>query len=309
MASSSSPQTFYTLDDLRRWQQSGQELMPPARLAVIGDPIAHSRSPQMHNPALAARGIEGQYIRVLVPAGSVAEAFNLFASLDFQGVNCTIPHKFEALQAMDVVDDLAAKLGAVNTVAFRDGKLYGFNSDGPGFLLSAAEAFGTPVKNLRVLILGAGGGAGRAVAVQCALEGCRKIILINRSIAKIQDLKAECEALIEPANAPDIQVLPWEDAALCEALPGIDLIINATPIGMKEADPPLLPYTLITSSHLVYDMVYRAAGQTGFIAAAEAAGAKTCGGLALLLRQGAVSFRHWFGDPVPVTAMKAGLLA
>lgn len=159
----------FTLDDLRHWEDIAPSLEPSARLAVIGDPIAHSRSPQMHNPALAARGMAAQYIRVHVPAGSVAEALDLFAAHEFVGVNCTIPHKFEALDAVDVVDDLARRLGAVNTVAIRDGRLHGHNSDGPGFLRSMEEAFGRTVSGLRVLIIGAGGGAGRAIAVQCAL--------------------------------------------------------------------------------------------------------------------------------------------
>ena len=126
----------------------------------------------MHNPALAARGMDAQYIRVQVPPGSVKRALELFARHGFVGVNCTIPHKFEALEAMDEVDPLAAKLGAVNTVLIREGKLTGYNSDGPGFLRAVEECFGRPVRELRVLLLGAGGGAGRAVAVQCALEQC-----------------------------------------------------------------------------------------------------------------------------------------
>ncbi|MEI6537313.1 MAG: hypothetical protein WCN98_18365, partial [Verrucomicrobiaceae bacterium] len=153
---------FYTLDDLRHWKDIAPLLDPSARLAVIGDPIAHSRSPQMHNPALKTRGINSQYIRVQVPPGSVKEALQLFAQNEFIGVNCTIPHKFEALEAMNVIDPLAAMLGAVNTVLIRDGKLTGYNSDGPGFLRSVEAAFGKSVSDLRVMIVGAGGGAGRA---------------------------------------------------------------------------------------------------------------------------------------------------
>src|SRR6188472_959065 len=94
----------FTLDELRHWENVAPNLDPPAKLAVIGDPIAHSRSPQMHNPALAARGIHAQYVRVHVPRGSVKQAFGFFARHGFLGVNCTIPHKFEALEAMDAVD-------------------------------------------------------------------------------------------------------------------------------------------------------------------------------------------------------------
>lgn len=297
-------QKFYTLDDLRHWKFIAPTLHPPGRLAVIGDPIAHSRSPQMHNPALAARSIDAQYIRVLVPPGSVAEALQLFAEIGFIGVNCTIPHKFEALEAMDVVDPLATRLGAVNTVLIRDGKLTGYNSDGPGFLHSVEVAFGKSVSELRVLIIGAGGGAGRAVAVQCALEKCPKLVLVNRTIEKIEPLLNECRQLSPLAG---IRSCAWTDDAIGEALRDSDLIVNATPIGMKDTDPPLFDPTLLRSSHLVFDMVYRSSRATPLIAAARDAGAKTCDGLTLLLHQGAISFGHWFGEPVPLEAMRLGL--
>ena len=153
---------FLTLDDLRAWNTVKDRFDPPARFAVIGDPIGHSRSPQMHNPALAAVGANAQYIRVQVPVGSVPEAFRLLSEAGFLGVNITIPHKFEALDSVDEVDPLAKQLGAVNTLVIRDGRMLGYNTDGPGFLRSVEEVFGVDLRGLRVLILGAGGGAGRA---------------------------------------------------------------------------------------------------------------------------------------------------
>ena len=105
----------------------------------------------MHNPALQACGIAAQYVRVQVPIGHVHEAFDLFVKQGFLGVNITIPHKFEALQAMDVIDPLAAKLGAVNTLAIRDGKKFGYNTDGPGFLRSIKAAFDQPSLKSKLL--------------------------------------------------------------------------------------------------------------------------------------------------------------
>jgi shikimate dehydrogenase len=294
----------FTLDDLHHWKDIAATLDPPAKLAVIGDPIAHSRSPQMHNPALAARGICAQYIRVHVPVGRVAESLGLFAQHGFLGVNCTIPHKFEALEAVDVVDDLAKKLGAVNTVAIRDGKLHGYNSDGPGFLRSMEEAFGKSVSGLRVLIIGAGGGAGRAVAVQCALAGCAGLTLVNRTMEKIISLKREVQ-MAAPGVEPVL--LPWDEGSLSKAAASADLIVNASPVGMHPNERSVLPSNLLLPSHLVYDMVYRGNGETPLITAAKASGAKTCDGLLLLLHQGAISFGHWFGEPVPVEAMRQGL--
>lgn len=298
---------FFTLEELKDWSHAGAGLNPPARLAVIGDPIAHSRSPQMHNPALEACGIAAQYVRVHVPAGRVKEALDLFVQQGFIGVNCTIPHKFEALATVSHVDPLAQRLGAVNTVWIRDGVTYGYNSDGPGFLRSVEEAFGARVKNLRVLIFGAGGGAGRAVAVQCALEKCPAIMLVNRTRSKLDGLKAELE---EVSPETKVTILGEEPEALASAFEEADLIVNSTPLGMKSEDAPPFDLGYLDPRHLVYDMVYTPPGRkTPLVAHASQIGAKTCDGLALLLHQGAISFEHWFQCPAPLEAMRAGLVA
>jgi shikimate dehydrogenase len=218
---------FFTFDQLHDFPA----LTPPARLAVIGDPISHSKSPQMHNPALQACGIDAQYVRVQVPAGQVQEAFALFSKQGFLGVNITIPHKFEALDAVDVVDPLARQLGAVNTVAIREGRLFGYNTDGPGFLRSVKEAFGVEVKDLRVLILGAGGGAGRAVAVQNVLTGCRSLRLANRTESKLEPLLAELRSLA--TKAVDLKTCTLEHEDLARRLSEVDLIVNATSVGLR----------------------------------------------------------------------------
>ena len=294
----------FTLDDLTAWTDALRRLSPPARLAVIGDPIGHSKSPQMHNPALRACGIDAQYVRVQVPAGSVRRALRQFAARDFIGINVTIPHKLEALEAVDVIEPLAKQLGAVNTVAIRDGRLHGFNSDGPGFLRSVREAFGLEVRDLRVLILGAGGGAGRAVAVQCAMEGAR-LILVNRTMEKIESLVTEIRPM-----AKHVIAVPWRDEVLSGVLPAAELIVNATSLGMKADDAPLLPPGSLLPRHRVFDMVYRAGGQlTALGAAANAAGAAYVDGRTLLLHQGAISFEHWFDRPAPIDVMRAGLQA
>ncbi len=298
--------TFFTFEQLQHWGDVAPALTPPARFAVIGDPIGHSRSPQMHNPALRARGVDAQYVRVQVPEGRVKEAFGLFVRHGFLGVNITIPHKFEALAAVDVLDPLAQRLGAVNTLAIRAGRLFGYNTDGPGFVRSVREAFAAELQDLRVLILGAGGGAGRAVAVQSLLSGCRALTLANRTESKLAPLQAELAGL----GAAAVRTCSLEPAALAQRLDEVDLIVNATAVGMKAEDPPLLPAGALTPRHLVYDMVYRAAGATDLVRAAQAAGAKHADGMCLLLHQGAISFEHWFpGAPAPLEAMRAGLAA
>lgn len=297
---------FITLPDLTNWPATQSLFTPPARLAVIGDPIAHSRSPQMHNPALAACDIPASYIRVQVPVGQVKHAFTLFQKADFLGVNITIPHKFEALDAVDHLDPAAQRLGAVNTLAIRDGKLHGYNTDGPGFLRSVQEAFNTTLSDLRILILGAGGGAGRAVAVQCALEGCQRLVLSNRTPEKASHLASELQSF---APQLPVSILPWDPSYLLAELPHIDLIVNATSLGMKAEDAPLIPPNVLTSQHLVLDMVYRANGTpTPLIADAQLAQAQTADGLTLLLHQGALSFEHWFNRPAPLEIMRQALL-
>jgi shikimate dehydrogenase len=295
---------FYTLDDLRQWDLIAPTLNPPARLAVIGDPIAHSRSPQMHNAALKECGIDAQYIRVQVPAGHVRETLQLLTQYGFIGVNCTIPHKFEALQVMFSLDPLAKKLGAVNTVVLSNRK--GFNTDGPGFLRSVEESYNKSLRDLRVMIIGAGGGAGRSVAVQCVLEKCQKLILLNRSMERSASTDFECREL---STSTLVCSLPMTHEVFEDELPKIDLIVNATPIGMKPDDAPLFDLSLLKPEHLVYDMVYKAPGQnTSLIAAAKQVGAKTCDGLVLLLHQGAISFEHWFPEKTaPIEAMRRGL--
>jgi len=265
----------------------------------------------MHNPALKVCGLDAQYVRVQVPAGLVAEAFRAFAAAGFIGINVTIPHKFEALDAVDEVAPLARTLGAVNTVHIHEGKLTGYNTDGPGFLRSVKEAFGAEVKDLRVMILGAGGGAGRAVAVQSALEQCRSLVLVNRTLSKTEQLGQELTAMAgtQPL-CQDIRTVAWEDAALARVLPEVDLIVNGTSLGMKPDDAPFLPAGALQARHLVFDMVYRTGGQLPQLgAAAQAAGARYVDGATLLLHQGAISFEHWFHRPAPLEVMRAGLSA
>lgn len=296
---------FFTFDQLLDFPT----LNPPARLAVIGDPIAHSKSPQMHNPALAACGIEAQYVRVQVPVGGVAEAFRRLTRAGFLGVNITIPHKFEALEAVDELDPLARRLGAVNTLAIRDGRLHGYNTDGPGFLRSLKEAFDVEVKDLRMLILGAGGGAGNAVLKQSVMNGCRHLTLVNRSARQLTSQAADLTREHPGLNLRFLVGADWNEENLRRAMAETDLVVNATSMGMKPEDAPLLPEEAMLASHMVYDMVYRAGGETPLIRQARMAGARHADGMSLLLHQGAVSFEHWFNRPAPLEVMRAGLSA
>ena len=291
----------YSLEDLRAWP-AGQ---PPLRLAVLGDPVAHSASPPMHNAALAECGIDARYTRLHIRAEELAEAFRLLPAQGFIGVNCTIPHKFAALALVDRADDHARRIGVVNTVAVEGEKLVGYNTDGPGLVRAVRAELGADLRDLRVMILGAGGGAGRAIAMQCAIENCPGIVLINRTFEKLMPLVRELDAFY-PLNrlAND----DFDPRALRARLAQTDLIINCTSVGMKADEPSPIPADLLASHHLIYDTIYTAA-RTPLLLAGDAVGARGANGLTMLLHQGALSFEIWFQRPAPIEVMRAALIA
>ncbi len=299
---------IYTFDDLRRWQSVTAEVQPPLRLAVMGDPVAHSASPPMHNAALAAENIPARYTRLHVNAERLAEAFGLLPQGGFIGVNLTIPHKVVALPLLDSVDEAAALLGAVNTVSIgADGKLRGFNTDGPGFVRAVQAEFGVGLRGMKVIIFGAGGGAGRALVTQCVIEGCAGVILVNRTVGRAHALAEEIGAKM-PNSPCELTVLPWQQAVSGKELDSVDLMVNASSVGLQPSDHALLSAENIPSHLRVFDTVYRRDGRpTSLLAAAREAGALATGGLTLLLHQGALAFERWFERPAPLEIMRAAL--
>jgi shikimate dehydrogenase len=302
---------IYTAADLLNGGAALRALTPPARLSVFGDPVAHSKSPAFHNAALRAAGIDAQYVKIHVTPEEFPAALGALPAAGFIGTNVTIPHKAAALATVDEADDYARASGAVNTVVVEGERLLGFNTDGPGFVRAIRESFLADVRDLRVMILGAGGGAGRAIAVQCALERCERLVLVNRTVDKARELAKELaprmrsDRLLGPAER--LVAIPHEMAALASEMAHIDLVVNATSIGMKRSDPPLLPQSLLTPSLMVYDAIY-SSGKTRLVEDAEQAGARAANGLSMLLHQGALSFEIWFNRPAPLDAMRAALL-
>lgn len=285
-------------------------LVPPARLGVFGDPVAHSRSPDFQNAALRACGLDLQYLRLHVTAEEFPAALRALPAAGFLGANVTLPHKPAALATVDEADDYARRSGAVNTILVEGERLRGFNTDGPGFVRALREEFSADLRDLRVLILGAGGGAGRAIAVQCALERCERLVLVNRTFEKARSLAAELAAhfrsdrLLGPAER--LAAIPHEVAAIRAEIEHVDLVVNATTIGMKRSDPGALPPALLTANLMVYDAVY-APGKSRLVTDAESAGARAAGGLSMLLHQGALAFEIWFDRAAPLAAMRAAL--
>ena len=294
----------YTLADLQSWETVTAEERVPLRLAVIGDPVAHSASPQMHNAALEALGIAARYCRLHIRPEELSEALRLLPGKGFVGVNCTIPHKAGVLAAVDEADESARRAGGVNTVAVgADGRLRGYSTDGPGLARAVREQLGVELRDVRVLILGAGGGAGRAVATQCAKEGCPRLALTNRTVEKLNELVALLGG-VYPSD--QLSVSSMDAEALRAELAETDIIVNCSALGMDLNDPSPVPASLLERRHLLYDTIYTAR-RTPLMLAGDAVGARSANGMSMLLHQGALSFEIWFQRPAPLEAMREAL--
>ena len=228
----------YHLDDLISRDSLDAGASKPARLAVLGWPIAHSASPRMHQPALDANGIDARYIRLAVEPGRIPEAFARMRALGFIGCNVTVPHKLDALENCSDAHPDARALGAVNTVLFEGDETRGFNTDGPGFACAVGEEFGVELAGMKVAIAGAGGGAGQAIATQCVLLGVRKLVIANRSVEKLGPLADRLRSL---GSGTEIVALSLADEMLAERCNDCDLIVNTSSLGLKPGDPSILP--------------------------------------------------------------------
>ena len=252
---------------------------------VMGWPIAHSRSPLIHNYWLKKYLLAGDYMLLPVAPGDLSAALYGLAAQGFKGCNITIPHKVNALEMMDSVDANAARVGAVNTVVVQpDGTLKGMNTDGFGYIQSLLEA--DPAWSADagpITVLGAGGAA-RAVVLALADQGAKEIRLLNRSLDKALALAAEFGS---PINA-----LPWEKRH--DALTDCALLVNTTSQGMHGNPPLELNLAALPKQALVSDIIYVPL-QTPLLAAASARGNKTVNGLGMLLHQARPAFEAWFG--------------
>jgi shikimate dehydrogenase len=301
----------YTLADLERWGEITRDVDPPIRLGVFGDPVAHSLSPQMQNAALRAFEINMQYARFHIRANELRSALRFVRELDFIGINLTVPHKIAGLAQIDVAEESASRCGAVNTLRLHENKLIGSNTDAEGFSRAVRSEFSIDLRDLRVMILGAAGGTGHAVAWQCALENCERLVLVNRTPARTSGLIDRLRPFFaEPrvlGPVARLEAVRWDETAVRAQLADIDLIVNATPLGMNPSDPAPIPARLLAPHHIVFDCVYRPS-KTALLRAADEAGARGANGLSMLLHQGALSFSIWFNREAPIAAMRAALL-
>jgi shikimate dehydrogenase len=271
------------------------------RLAgVVGWPVAHSYSPVLHRYWLERHGVAGDYVKLAVPPQKLGPALHALPNLGFAGCNLTIPHKEQALAFIDEVDPEANTIGAVNTIIVRsNGKLYGMNSDGFGFIANLhAEAPNWQAATGPAVVLGAGGAA-RAVVSALLAEGVAQLRLLNRHYERALTLKS--------AFNGDIEVKPWEQRAA--ALDGAALLVNATSLGMAGGPALDLPLDRLPPEAVVNDIVYTPL-ETPLLVAARRRGNRVVDGLGMLMHQGRLGFAAWFGiEPEVTPALRARMLA
>ena len=305
---SASAKEAYRLADLQDWSKATKDVDPPIRLGVFGDPVAHSLSPQMQNAALKHCQIDMQYVRFQIAPDELREALKLIRDLKFVGVNLTVPHKIAALKLVDDLEESAKSIGAVNAVK-NNGKLHGLNTDGKGFARAIREEFVVDLRDLRVMILGAGGAA-RAIAMQCAKENCERLVIANRTLENGKNLADELRDFFAGPRVlgpvARLQAIAWDEAAFRFQIGNVDLIVNATPLGLNRSDPSPIPARLLAPHLMVYDTIY-SERRTPFVSAAVEAGARGANGLSMLLHQGALAFEIWFGREAPLDVMRAAL--
>ena len=286
------------------------------KVGLIGNPVAHSYSPRMQQAALDALGIHAHYDLWQTNPEELASRVASLLAPDFLGANVTIPYKQAVLPYMDVVDLLAAHIGAVNTIVHRDGYLYGYNTDAPGLLHALTEqGVGQQLDEQHIsfagytaILLGAGGAA-RGAAFALASAGVERLIIVNRTLERAQKLAAEVQ------QHSDCQIFCLSDPEFLIPHPS-SLIINATSVGMhlvnsqteNEHASPLSADILarFAPDTLVYDMIYHPT-QTRLLCQARTLGLHAVNGLSMLLHQGALAFTLWTGQPAPLEVMRATL--
>jgi len=271
----------------------------------------------MHNAAIAALGLNWRYLAFEVSPNDLRAAIEGAKAMRFVGLNLTVPHKLLAMEMMDVLDESARTWGAVNTVRFeakyRDGdwkalshfsgdvperiRAHGFNTDADAIARSLGEDLQIEIAGDRILLLGAGG-AGRVAALKFAQAGARELFLVNRTRSKAEEIAAEITQLYPKCNVN-----------VGYPAGPVDLVVNATSLGLKREDAlPFDPRAFpLSGTRAALDMIYRPA-ETPFLKAAKAAGCRTANGLGMLLYQGAKALELWSGKNPPIGIMREALV-
>lgn len=266
---------------------------------VIGSPVAHSKSPQLHGHWLKAHGIKGFYIPMDVAQDDLAQVIRTLPSMGFVGVNITIPHKETVMEVADLITDRATLIGAANTLIFRpDGKIHADNTDGYGFIENLRAGAPDWVADNSVAVVFGAGGAARAVVAALADAGVAEILLTNRTRVRAEKLKEDF--------GQRVRVVDWVQAA--NVIEEASLIVNTTSLGMVGKPELRVPLDGLSKHHVVTDLVY-APLKTRLLQVAEEAGAIAVDGLGMLLHQAVPGFERWFGTrPVVDAATRAAVL-
>nr|WP_308424667.1 shikimate dehydrogenase [Deinococcus malanensis] len=268
------------------------------RAFLFADPAAHSLSPRMHNAAFGWAGIRGEYEARQVPAAGLRDAVAGLRQPGTLGANLSLPHKESALTLLDTLSDAARAIGAVNTIAHRNGRLIGDNTDAPGLMSALLDiqggSTGVRTSDGSVVVLGAGGAARAAVYTGVVLLE-RDVYVVNRTHARAQELAQTwtAEDAESTVSAVTLSEVPW---------PEVRLVINASSAGLAAPDETPLPdfdFHQLPEEALVYDMVYKPA-ETRLMREARQAGLRAENGLGMLAHQARLAFEVWTGRDVPV---------
>jgi len=258
---------------------------------LIGNPVGHTISPQIHNTLAKALDIDMVYIPIEVKEDKLEDAIKGIKALGFHGFNVTIPYKEKVIQYLDVVDSSAKTYDAVNTVLIKDGKLIGFNTDADGFYRAFVEAFKCEVEGLKVLIVGAGGSAS-SIAYILALKGASSITIANRTIDNAIKI---CERIGITYKKELSTAVLKDDLDIAS----YDVIVNTTSVGMyPNVNNTILKESIFNSKQKIVDIIYNPS-ETNFLKRAREKGAATLNGFGMLYYQGVIAFEIWNSMKLP----------
>ena len=265
-------------------------------VGAFGCPIDENPTGVMEEAAFAEKGLDYRYLTVKVEKDDLEDAMKAVKAFNMKGINITIPHKVKVLDYLDELSEAASIIGAVNMIVNKDGKLYGENTDGKGYLKSVTDA-GISVKGKTITVLGAGGAA-RAISVECALAGAKKIYIANI----IREQGEELVELIRTKTKADAEFIMWDEAINIPE--DTEILSNATSVGLypNTDQKPNINYDTVKGSMAVTDVIFNYPHSL-FLQEAEKRGAKTINGLGMLVNQGALNFTMWTGVEAPVNVM------
>ncbi len=284
-------------------------------IGVIGYPVSHSRSPQMHNAAITDLGLNFVYLPFNVKPQDLEDAIKGFKAQQLVGVNVTIPHKQVVMPMVDQLSTQADLIGAVNTLIFEEDQIYGHNTDAEGFIQAMEETLSLsqielPRHAIKVVVLGAGGAA-RAIIVALALNGATEIIVANRTKARaeqlIRDLGCKFSGLGR-VNQVQLKFAEINSEELANHICTSQLLVNTTSVGMiTNTEIDLFDLDALSARTVVYDIVYTPP-VTALMKAAQIRGCPTIGGIGMLVHQGAIAFQKWTNVVPSVSIMRQALL-